>query len=973
MELPSGMKVILISDPDTNISAAAMDVHVGYFSDPDDLPGLAHFCEHLLFLGTDKYPDESSYDAHLKSHGGSSNAFTAPEDTTYFFDVASEHLLGPDGALDRFAQFFIAPQFTESATERELNAIESEDAKNKTLDYWRLLLIENIRTNPRHPHSKFGCGNKKSLLEDPAAQGKSARDAMLPFFHKYYSAKQMTLVVLGKEPLPELQQAVQDKFSPVPNRGDGLRPSLAWIGKVKPFPEGRVSEAFNVVPVKDMRSLELSWALSFASLEEKKKFLDARPFKYIGSVLEYEGPGSLLSYLKRKGWGNALRAFCARKHDDFTTFRVSIDMTSEGLANRFEILAALFSYLDLMRKKGMPSFFASELQAMSDLRWRFQDKTKPATMVRRIAGDMQSYSLKTALRQDQTPAGPNRLLHYDEAYVNQLLDALGPETPEGSCLSAPLITVAAMEFEEDAKEQEKWYGVQYQVEHLGSLAGEWIAPAAIDALELRGPNPFIPEDLSVIVPDGKPPKPGEKLDPPTVVESLAADGGAWKVRHKLDNLFAQPKALCMFQLVSPVAYESPRTLAALYLFESCLDEYLNEYTYDAQVAGLSYSLNFNKRGLQLTARGYGDKMPGFIDKVAEAVATHTPSDPAEFERLRDVLQRVWSSYDTYQPYRHAMYNADEAMEDPCFSMKELQEALDSIELEDLRPLATRVLEEAEGLCLLQGNLDKKDVPRYMEGVHRWLNPTPLSEEKQPLTETKIVMFPHSPHGCGSLLLRPEENETNDNSALFMQFQVSDRSLESRILAEALMATMEDSFYSSLRTKQQLGYIVSSGTQCTEGVSMMYLVIQSAVRGPSYLTERSLEFLGGFRQQLSDMTPGKISDYVQGLVSRKLEPDHRLSSEAYRNWDEIATGQLNFDRRRQEVEALQKIDGDDLLQFFDRHMAEGGDARRVLTSEVYARKYADEMQLRSVAETFTITDAKKWRDEQEKFPIRVRLT
>ncbi|CAN0380064.1 unnamed protein product, partial [Hapterophycus canaliculatus] len=111
------------------------------------------------------------------------------------------------------------PQFTESATEREVNAVDAENAKNITSDYWRLLLVQNTRTNPKHPHSKFGCGNKKSLLEDPMAQGKDPRDALLPFFHnRYYSAKQMTLVVLGKEPLPELQLAVQDKFSPVPNR-----------------------------------------------------------------------------------------------------------------------------------------------------------------------------------------------------------------------------------------------------------------------------------------------------------------------------------------------------------------------------------------------------------------------------------------------------------------------------------------------------------------------------------------------------------------------------------------------------------------------------------------------------------------------------------------------------------------------------------------------------------------------------------
>lgn len=59
----------------------------------------------------------------------------------------------------------------------------------------------------------------------------------------------------------------------------------------------------------------------------------------------------------------------------------------------------------------------------------------------------------------------------------------------------------------------------------------------------------------------------------------------------------------------------------------------------------------------------------------------------------------------------------------------------------------------------------------MEGVRQRLNPNPLPKEKRPATETAIAKFPHSPYGCGSLLRRPEENETNDNSALLMQFQV----------------------------------------------------------------------------------------------------------------------------------------------------------------------------------------------------------
>lgn len=58
-----------------------------------------------------------------------------------------------------------------------------------------------------------------------------------------------------------------------------------------------------------------------------------------------------------------------------------------------------------------------------------------------------------------------------------------------------------------------------------------------------------------------------------------------------------------------------------------------------QMAGLSYSLSFNLRGVGLSFRGYGDKMPDLIDKVAEAAATYTPSDSVEFERLKDVVGR----------------------------------------------------------------------------------------------------------------------------------------------------------------------------------------------------------------------------------------------------------------------------------------------------------------------------------------------
>jgi hypothetical protein len=75
-----------------------MTVQVGNMEDPRELPGLAHFCEHMLFLGTAKYPEEGSYKHFLKEHGGGSNASTSAEATKYFFYVRHAFL---EEALDR--------------------------------------------------------------------------------------------------------------------------------------------------------------------------------------------------------------------------------------------------------------------------------------------------------------------------------------------------------------------------------------------------------------------------------------------------------------------------------------------------------------------------------------------------------------------------------------------------------------------------------------------------------------------------------------------------------------------------------------------------------------------------------------------------------------------------------------------------------------------------------------------------------
>jgi insulysin len=107
----------------------------------------------------------------LNQHGGMSNAYTSMENTNYYFDVQQEHF---PGALDRFAQFFIKPLFTKDATDRELNAIESENSKNLQHDMWRSFQLEKSLSSPERAFMTAATFSLHSLWSDPRLRCASA-------------------------------------------------------------------------------------------------------------------------------------------------------------------------------------------------------------------------------------------------------------------------------------------------------------------------------------------------------------------------------------------------------------------------------------------------------------------------------------------------------------------------------------------------------------------------------------------------------------------------------------------------------------------------------------------------------------------------------------------------------------------------------------------------------------------------------
>jgi len=146
--LENGMKVMLVSDADTDQAAAALDVHVGSGSDPAGWNGLAHFLEHMLFLGNGKYPEAGEYQKFIQSRGGGNNAYTAYDHTNYFFSVNHDSLLP---ALDRFSRFFIDPTFEATYVERERSVVHSEYQARLKDEGRRIWAAQKQVLNPGHP------------------------------------------------------------------------------------------------------------------------------------------------------------------------------------------------------------------------------------------------------------------------------------------------------------------------------------------------------------------------------------------------------------------------------------------------------------------------------------------------------------------------------------------------------------------------------------------------------------------------------------------------------------------------------------------------------------------------------------------------------------------------------------------------------------------------------------------------------
>ncbi|KAJ9089929.1 metalloprotease [Entomophthora muscae] len=322
--LSNKMRVLLVSDPKTGSASAALNVAVGSIADPKSMPGLAHFCEHLLFMGTEKIPKVNAYNEYLGLNGGTSNAGTMYENTNYHLSVNHGSL---EGALDRFSQFFISPLFSKEAVAKEANAVNSKYQGEIQSDMWRTDLVQKYTLNQSHPFSHLSTGTYDTLYKIPKSKGIDPCQEIIKYYNKYYSANQMQLVVVGRESIEQLKNMTIPKFSNVRN-SKIPRPSIPF----SPFSKDDLGVEIDINPVENSQKLLMQFPLP-----SQAKFYREKPSHLPSFFLSHESTGSIMEYLKEVGWATSISSELSEENIDFSMLDVSVELTTKGLENKIPL------------------------------------------------------------------------------------------------------------------------------------------------------------------------------------------------------------------------------------------------------------------------------------------------------------------------------------------------------------------------------------------------------------------------------------------------------------------------------------------------------------------------------------------------------------------------------------------------------------------------------------------------------------
>jgi len=920
----NGLEVLLISDEDADSAAAAMGINCGSWCDPRDIPGMAHFLEHMMFLGTEKYPEENDYSSYLNQHGGFSNAFTSSETTVFYFTVDSKFL---ENSLDRFSWFFKKPLFNAGATDREINAIDSEHKQYLQSDFRRLYEVLKAQSNTEHPFSMFATGDKTTLGKP------DIRDRLVDFHNSHYSSNLMRLTVYGKEPIDTLESWANKMFKDVPNN-KLEKPDFPITKPV--FPEETLSSQISILPIADEHSLMLTWPVPI----ELKDIYRENPHGFLSYVLSSEAPKGLVSELKEKEWIAGLSGRVFMQSKDLNVFSVSVDLTDLGVGHIDSVVDMVYQYLGKIKRGGIDKKQWEELVNLAEVDFRFAEKGDPSHLA----------STTASRRLDDQPLAdllspPSRQI-WNPALIEQLIDSLRPEKMMLFVQSQKPFGEGQAPAPGEKETIEKWYGTRYRKKALSAeQLKQWKASfegkrrsggASSSELELPPYNPYIPSDFSLV----EEPLPTEirqkKQKDETGLWSspgpnLVRNDSSITLWHSSDAIkeFPVPRVQTLAVMRTDLAHESPRNQVLTEMFLDLTGDYLMEALYLSSVAGYSFSMGSSDSGFTCAVQGYSQNIQDFLSSALSIVAA-PPLSPTRFESIKEETLRGYENFYQAQPYEQASHYASLAVNPAGFSIPELKQAVSGMSLKDVEEFVPELLRSKWSLeTLVHGNL-KRDQAEELTKLFRdklqgeaenATNSTPLQQKKQlDLGKGSSYIVPMS-------LTNPEEL----NSAAVVKLQLGTRSelsVKDLSIASLISSMIQEPAFDDLRTKQQLGYIVSAGMGITRNAFSLSVLVQGAQHSAEYYDSQIEAFLHNFGDQIAKMPEKELDSFKASLESALLRKDLTLMDRGVRYWDPIGKQLYNFSWNIDRVKALRTVTRKDLMKFYKERVLDPTTRRRL---------------------------------------------
>lgn len=859
--LDNQLRVLLISNPAADKAAASMNVAVGSSANPENRAGLAHFLEHMLFLGTAKYPKAGEYQEFISSHGGGHNAYTSQENTNYFFDISADNL---EPALDRFAHFFISPLFDEKYVDRERHAVHSEYKAKIKDDFRRSYAITKQLMNQKNSYNRFAVGNLDTLINNDERR---VREDLLAFYNQYYSANIMTLVVLGKEPLEQLEEMVIGKFAAVKNHEATLFKTNEPL-----FNEDQLPQQVNIQTIKDIHSLTLTFPTN-----ETRSHWKAKPLYYISSLMGYEGEGSLLSFLKTKGWATSLSASQGHNLAHEASFMVNIQLTEEGEKEYLKITQAVFQYIELLKRQGIKESLYNEEKQLSEISFRFQEQAEPIHLVSRLSSQMQHYPTELAISADY------HFDNFDPLLIRGYLDQLTPDN----------LFISLKSNKPQTEKVEPYYNAPYSVAKLSSMTLSALKVNSINsALTIRKENPFIAEDLSLLANE----KSEEK---PTQIDS-ATGFSLW---HKTETRFNIPQTDLYFTIQSPIANQTANNWVLNKLYTQMLQEQLNETLYDAYLAGLSTQIYPHLKGFTVRLSGYNDKLDLLLSDVLHAIKN------PDFNEVRFNIYKQKYADGLVNALKDKPYNQTTArlyeLLLPQWNNEEQTEALSHINIESLKQFSSLLIASPSLKVLTHGNLDRDTSLKMGQTVKNAL----LNKSVLPIPEIHVAQIPKNDALKESLTIN------HNDSAISLLLQGESNSIQARAELSLVAEILATPFYNEIRTEKQLGYIVFATPLQMNKTPAIAFIVQSPAVDADALENNIDEFLNKWEKELLAVSPEKFSKFKRSVISRVLKKDNKLSTQTKRYWRELDWGDTHFDTRERLADRVQKVMLSDVQRAF----------------------------------------------------------